>query len=56
VIAELLIGDFAFETTANLSLASHAVRFEVLPVLYETLCLERTSAISYLRGMKHTLD
>jgi hypothetical protein len=37
VIGEILIGDFAFCTAANLNLASHAIRQETLPVLYETV-------------------
>jgi hypothetical protein len=47
-IAEFLIGDFAFGTTANLSLACHSVREETLPVLYETLCLDRMDPKEYL--------
>jgi hypothetical protein len=42
-IAEFLIGDFAFGTTANLNLTCHTVREETLAVLYETLCLDRVN-------------
>lgn len=47
-IAEFLIGDFAFGTAANLNVTSQAVREETLPVLYETLCLDRMNADVYL--------
>jgi hypothetical protein len=47
-VAELLVGDFAFGNSANLSLASHAVHEETLGVLYETLCLDRIVPSRYL--------
>lgn len=40
IIAEILIGDNAFGTTANLNLASRTIRQETLPLLYETVCLD----------------
>ncbi|KAJ9091793.1 hypothetical protein QFC21_007096 [Naganishia friedmannii] len=40
VIAEILAGDQAFGTLANLNLANHAIRDETLPVLFETLLFD----------------
>jgi hypothetical protein len=51
-VAEFLVGDFAFGTAANLSLASHAVHQETLGVLYETLCLDRIAPFDYLETFK----
>lgn len=39
VIADFLAGSFAFGTLANLNVASHFIREETLPVLYETLLM-----------------
>jgi hypothetical protein len=51
-VGEFLIGDNAFGTVAKLNLTSQAVRAETLPVLYETLCLDRMDAEEYLKRNK----
>lgn len=47
-VTEFLVGDFAFGTAANLNVTSQAVRQETLPILYETLCLDRVNPKTYL--------
>jgi hypothetical protein len=47
IIAEHLIGDHAFGTTASLNLVSRAVRTETLPILFETLLLEPDGVEQY---------
>jgi hypothetical protein len=61
IIAEHLIGDFAFGTAASLNLASKSVRSETLPVLYETVMLAHYDVPGYLsrvggppEGLKYT--
>jgi hypothetical protein len=63
VIADFLIGDFAFGTTANLNLASRLVRDETLPVLYETvyrkleddlIAFNVRPPVEYSRGYQYT--
>jgi hypothetical protein len=62
IVAEFLVGDFAFGTAANLNVTSQAVRQETLPILYETLCLDRVNPKTYLlkkrkkviAGLEHT--
>jgi hypothetical protein len=60
IIAEFVIGDYAFGTAANLNLASRTVRQETLPVLYETVCLdvidsqEPPKSVEYSPGFRYT--
>jgi hypothetical protein len=50
VIAEHLIGEFAFRTVARLNRASKAVHRETLPILYESLFLEHFYGLPYYRS------
>lgn len=56
VIAEHLVGQHAFGTTANLSLACRMVHRETLPVLYETASLFSFGRFDILTnpGFKYT--
>lgn len=40
IIAEFLAGSFAYESLANLNVATRAIWEETLPVLYETVVWE----------------
>jgi hypothetical protein len=48
IVAEFVVGDFAFGAAANLNVTSQAVRAETLPTVYETLCLDRFNPKTYL--------
>lgn len=49
VIAECLAGNHAFETLASLHLASHAVRKETMPVMYETVLMDNVVNLPYYK-------
>jgi hypothetical protein len=51
IIAEHLIGMFAFGTTANLNVSCHSVYTETLPVLYETFFMAEAAPMPYYRIM-----
>ena len=47
VIAECLAGDHAFGSLASLHLANHAVREETMPVLFETVLMDKVENLPY---------
>jgi hypothetical protein len=58
VVAEHLAGINAHRTLANLNIASHVVRDEMLPVLYETVMMDNLSKLACFikpsKGIKYT--
>lgn len=55
IIAEFLAGAHAFGTLANLAVASHMMRMETMPVLYETVLLDNIENLEYYRDWTFTL-
>lgn len=49
VVAEHLIGDHAFATAASLNQTSSSIRYQTLPVLYETLIVGEKGVKGYRR-------
>jgi hypothetical protein len=58
VVAEHLAGLNAFRSLANLNLASHGVRDETLPILYETATMDNLSKLACFikpsKGIEYT--